>query len=174
MEVNLAAGEPFDNKHDAGAGGTAQAGWLGRINAGRHAEESAATFERSTPSAVGKESKVSDANQSAGQYMKQEATQELMCGNSHELLLAAVGIISPAEGDTIVFKGHESMVGDSYSMGVSRQIVENMFSTAEGRLGVDDPVLSEQLPEEVAECDRADRRLAACSAMQEQRVHAAA
>jgi hypothetical protein len=31
MEVKLAAGEPFDNEHDAGAGWTAQAGRLGTL-----------------------------------------------------------------------------------------------------------------------------------------------
>jgi hypothetical protein len=37
-------------------------------------------------------------------------------------------------------------------MGIARQVVENMFGTAEGWLGVDDPVLLAELPEEVAEC----------------------
>ena len=142
MEVKLAAGEPFDDQHDAGAGWTAQAGWLGRIGACRRAEQSAAAFERSTPSAVGEESEVADANQAAGQNVKQEAAQELMGGNSHDLLLAAVGIVSPAEGDAIVFEGHEPMVGDGDAMGVAGQVVENMFGAAEGWLGVDDPVLS--------------------------------
>ena len=61
------------------------------------AEQSAAAFERSTSSAVGEESEVADANQAAGQNVKQEAAQELMGGNGHDLLLAAVSIVSPAE-----------------------------------------------------------------------------
>ena len=75
-----------------------------------------------------------------------------MSGNGHDLLLAAVGIVPPAEGDAIVFKGHEAMVGDGYAMGVAGQVVENIFGAAEGRLSVDDPVLLAELPEEVAEC----------------------
>jgi hypothetical protein len=62
-----------------------------------------------------------------------------------------MGIVSPAEGEAIVLKGHETMVGDGYAMGVARQVVENMFGTAEGWLGVNDPVLLTELPEEVAE-----------------------
>src|SRR5229473_8092366 len=62
-----------------------------------------------------------------------------------------MGIVSPAEGDPIVLKGHQTMVGDGDAMGVARQVVENMFGTAEGWLGVDDPVLLAELPEEVAE-----------------------
>jgi hypothetical protein len=105
-------------------------------------------------SAVGEESEVADADQAAGQHVKQETAQELICGNGHDLLLAAVGIVSPAEGDAIIFKGHEAMVGDGDAMGVAGQVVENVFGTAEGWLGVDDPVLLAELPEEVAECAR--------------------
>ena len=54
-------------------------------------------FERSTPPAVGEESEVSDANQTAGQAVKKKSAQELMGGKDHDLLLAAVGIVSPAE-----------------------------------------------------------------------------
>ena len=36
-------------------------------------------------------------------------------------------------------------------MGVAGEVVENMFGAAERRLGVDDPVLLAELPEEVAE-----------------------
>ena len=77
-----------------------------------------------------------------------------MSGNGHDLLLAAVGIVSPPEGDAIVFKGHEPMVGNGYAMGVAGQVVEDMYGAAEGWLGVDDPVLLAELPEEVAECAR--------------------
>lgn len=42
MEVKLAAGEPFDDQHDAGAGWTAQDGWLGQTDAWRYGEQSAA------------------------------------------------------------------------------------------------------------------------------------
>ncbi len=159
MEVKLAAGEPFDNQHDAGACWTAQAGRLGWIGACRCAEQNAAAFERSTSSAVGEESEVADANQAAGQNVKQEAAQELMSGNSHDLLLAAVGIVSPAEGDAVVFKGHETMVGDGDAMGVAGQVVEHMFGAAERWLGVDDPVLPIQLPEETGEAARSGQML---------------
>ena len=46
------------------------------------------------------------------------------------------------------------MVGDGYAMGVAGQVVENMFGAAEGWLGIDDPVLLDQLPEEVGECSQ--------------------
>ncbi len=88
---------------------------------------------------------MADANQTAGQDVKQESAQELMGGNGHDLLLAAVSIVSPAEGDAIVLEGHETMVGDGDAMGIAGQVVENMLGAAEGWLGVG---------EEVAECAR--------------------
>jgi hypothetical protein len=39
-------------------------------------------------------------------------------------------------------------------MGVASQVVENMFGAAEGWLGVDDPVLLPELPEEAVESAR--------------------
>jgi hypothetical protein len=39
-------------------------------------------------------------------------------------------------------------------MGVAGQVVENMFGAAEGWLGVDDPILLAEFPEEVAACPR--------------------
>jgi len=83
--------------------------------------------------------------------VEKKAAQELVCGNGHDPVLAAMGIVSPAEGDAIILEGHEAMVGDSDAMGVAGQVVENLFGTAEGWLGVDDPVLLAKLPEKVAE-----------------------
>ena len=51
----------------------------------------------------------------------------------------------------IVLKGYEPMVGDGDAMGIAGQVVEDMFRTAERWLGIDHPVLAEQLPEEVGE-----------------------
>ena len=83
-----------------------------------------------------------------------------MGGDGHDLLLAAVGIVSPAEGNAIVFEGHETMVGDGDAMSVAGQVVENVFGAAEGWLGVDHPVDAEQLPEEAGEtAGRAQRPL---------------
>ncbi len=88
-------------------------------------------------------SEVPDPDQAAGQDVKQEAAQELMGGNGHGLLLAAVGIVPPAEEDAIVFEGHEPMVGDGDAVGVAGQVVEDVFGAAEGRLGIDHSILPE-------------------------------
>src|SRR5258708_5776817 len=99
----------------------------------------------------GEEAEVADADQDFGQNMDEKAAQKLLGGNGHDLVLAAVSIVSPAEGDAMVLESHEAMVGDGDAMGIAGQVVENMFSTAEGWLGVNDPVLSAELPEEMVE-----------------------
>jgi len=44
-------------------------------------------------------------------------------------------------------------------MGIAGQVVENMFGATEGWLGVDDPVLLAEFPEEAAECARQGKLL---------------
>src|ERR1039458_1459590 len=78
VEIKLGAGHPFDDKHDAGAGWAAQLNVSGGpIRAGRFAEQLAAARKCGFPLAVGEESEVADANQAAGQDVKQETAQEL-------------------------------------------------------------------------------------------------
>jgi hypothetical protein len=92
----LSAGEPFDDQHGAGAGGTTwQVGSFGAI--WDSAEQLAAACKGGFPSAVGEEAEVADADQTFRQDVKKESAQELICGNGHKLLLAAMGIVSPAE-----------------------------------------------------------------------------
>ena len=43
-----------------------------------------------------------------------------------------------------MLEGYEAVVGDGNAMGVTGEIAEHMMGTAEGWLGVDDPVLTEQ------------------------------
>jgi hypothetical protein len=40
------------------------------------------------------------------------SAQELIGGNGHNLVLAAIGIVLPAEEDALVFERHQAMVGE--------------------------------------------------------------
>jgi hypothetical protein len=62
-----------------------------------------------------------------------------------------MNVVFPAEGDSIVVEGDESMVGDGNAVSVASQVVEDMFWPAEGRLSVDDPPLTEELMDETVE-----------------------
>ena len=50
-----------------------------------------------------------------------------------------------------MLESHEAVVGDGHAMRVAGEIAEHMMRTAEGGLGVDDPVLTEQGTQEGAE-----------------------
>jgi hypothetical protein len=65
-----------------------------------------------------------------------------------------MSVVLPSEGDAIVVEGDETMVGDGNAVGVASQVVEDMFSAAERRLGIDDPPLPEELIDEMVEAIR--------------------
>jgi len=50
-----------------------------------------------------------------------------------------------------MLESYEAVVGDGDAMGIAGEIAEHMMRTAEGGLGVDDPVLPEQGTQEGAE-----------------------
>ena len=77
------------------------------------------------------------------QYMEQEAAKELMGWQSHEPLLVAVRGIAPSEGDVAIGESKQPAVGDGDAMSIGAEITQQMFRSAEGPLGIDDPVVGE-------------------------------
>jgi hypothetical protein len=72
-------------------------------------------------------------------------------GQSQESLLVGMRGVSPAEGDVALLKGDESAVGDGDAVCVSAEIAQRVFRSAEGWLGIDDPVVAEQRSEPCGE-----------------------
>jgi hypothetical protein len=83
---------------------------------------------------------VADAHETPGQDMEEEAAQELDGVEGHDTLDSAVPIIAPAEADFFAVEGGDAVVGYGHAVGVTAEITEDMFRSAEGRLGVDVPV----------------------------------
>jgi len=52
--------------------------------------------------------------------------------------------IAPAEGDVAIGEGDQPGVRDGDAMGVGAEVAQYMIRSAEGALGVDDPILAEQ------------------------------
>ena len=90
--------------------------------------------------AIGEESEVANAMEAVGQGVEQEASDELVGRQAHDLDGAAVAIVLPGEGDMIVIAGSDAAVGDGDAMGVAAEIGENLRRSAERLLGVDDPI----------------------------------
>jgi hypothetical protein len=83
--------------------------------------------------------------------MQQKPMQELVGGDGHFPLLAAVGVVLPPKGDLAVGQPNKTMVENGYPVRVSRQVVEHMLRATEGRLGINHPILAEQFPQECTE-----------------------
>jgi len=90
--------------------------------------------------------------------MEQESAQELIDSQSHEPFLVAVGGISPAEGDVVFGECDQPGVGDGDAMGAGAEIAQYMFRSAEGALGVNDPVVAEQYSQPCGEGARMSQR----------------
>src|SRR5216683_2732560 len=87
--------------------------------------------------------------------MLEEAAQELLRREGHGALLAAVRIVLPAKSDLGVGDREQAMVGDGDPVGITGQIVKDMLGSAEGRLGIDDPLLLEQSTQKSCEAQSA-------------------
>ena len=83
--------------------------------------------------------------------MFEEPAQKDLVRQGHHSLLAVMSVVLPAEGDVAVADVDKPMVGDRDPMRVSSQIMQDMFGTAEGRLGVDHPVFPKQSTEKGVE-----------------------
>ena len=82
------------------------------------------------------------------QHMQQEATQELIDGESEQPLLVFMGGVAPAERDLMAVEGNEAMIRDSHAMGVGAEIPQHLIGSAEWRLAIHHPSNGEQLTDE--------------------------
>ena len=76
--------------------------------------------------------------------MEQEAADELDRIEGHRAAAVVMPGVPPAEGHLAVVEAEESTVGDSDPVRVACQVLQHMFWTTEGRLGVDYPLRSAQ------------------------------
>ena len=78
-EIELSAGDAFDDQHGGRAGGATQlSGCFGAVRAGSGAEQRATACEGVFPSSVGEEAEVADADQTFGQNVQKKSAQELI------------------------------------------------------------------------------------------------
>ena len=104
--------------------------------------------------AVGEQAIAVDAHEAFWQYIQEKAAEEVHGVEGHDALLAAVGIIAPEEADALPVEGGDAVIADGHAVGVAAEVTQNMFGAAEGRLGMDVPVLVFQLLDQVPEYRR--------------------
>ena len=84
-----------------------------------------------------------------------------MTGEGHLAFLLAVGVVLLEEGDTVILKGQQAMIGDGDAMGVASQVAEHAVESSERGFGINDPILTEEGSEEGSERPRVAERLQA-------------
>ena len=111
-----------------------------------------AQSQRLSAVAVGKQSEVTDLDETGGQHMEQEAADELDRIERHDAAAVAMTGVAPAEAHLSVIEAEESSVGDGNPVRVAGQVLQHMLGSAERRLGVDHPLSPAQAPEQGVKC----------------------
>ena len=120
---------------------SASAGSLWRLG---HGEQLAGAGDVVGAAAVGEQAIVADAVEAAGQHVDEEAADELVARQRHDLvpLAAFDAVVLPPEGDAVVVEGDQAAVGDGDAVGVAREIGEHRLGPGERALGSRRPTRS--------------------------------
>ena len=97
-------------------------------------QQSAAQVELGGAMAVGEEAIVADAMEAVGQGVQEEAADELVGVERHDLRPAAMAIVPPAERDAFVVHADQAGIGDGDAMGVAAEIGQYLLGPPNGGL----------------------------------------
>ncbi len=141
----LAAGTAFDvdagqAEHEGGHG------FGGRRDDGRRlGEEGAAPRELGATRPVRQEAEMADADKPARHDVEEEATDEFLDVERHDLHAVTIGVVLPAEAHDAVGVADEPLVGDGHAVRVATEVLQELRGAGEGSFGVHDPVRLPQL-----------------------------
>jgi hypothetical protein len=88
------------------------------------------------------QAEVADTDEAVRDDVEQEATEELVDIERHDLHAVAVSIVTPAEVDATIGEREEAVVREGDTVGVAAEVGEDVLGPREGRLAVDDPGLA--------------------------------
>lgn len=96
---------------------------------------------------VRKKAKMPNADEAAGKHMEEKAAQKLIGGKGHLPFLVAVCVILLAKGHFAAVEVQQTMIADCNAMRIAREIMQDVFWSAEWRLRIDDSIRPTQLVE---------------------------
>ncbi len=113
----------------------------GRILWRRYVEQLTRSGDVLGAAAVGEETIVTDAVETVGQDVDQEAADELVGVERHEFVasLELGPVILPFESHALAVESDEPAVGNSDTVGVPGQVGEHSVGSAKRPLGIDHP-----------------------------------
>jgi len=85
--------------------------------------------------------------------MQQEATQELIDGQSQKSLLVLMSRIPPAKGNLTILESNETAIGNRHPMRVGAQVAKHLFRPAESWFAIYNPTRNIEL------ADKASKKL---------------
>jgi hypothetical protein len=111
---------------------SARRGWIG------YAEELTGQCDIAGPVGVGKQTVVTDAVEAVGQDVDQEAADELIGVERHELVasVALGSVILPFEGYALAVEGDEPTIGNSNPVRVAGKVGEDSGGSAKRRFSI--------------------------------------
>jgi hypothetical protein len=80
-----------------------------------------------------------DALEPMRQNVEHEAPEELHGVECHRAAAVAPLVVFPAEGDLAVLQGDQTPVGDGYTMGIAREVPQDVLGLTQRLLRIDDP-----------------------------------
>ena len=107
--------------------------------------------------AVSQKTVIANALEPRRQSVLQEEADELFGGDGHHLA-NRVAVVGPGKRDLAVLKGQEALIADGDAVGIAAEILQHARRSAEGGLGVHDPVFMFQGSQEAGEGDRIAQR----------------
>ena len=84
--------------------------------------------------AVGHQTVIADAWEAGRKSVQQEAADELRGGNGHHFGLLGLAVVFPAERNLSVLQGQQTLIGDSYAMGVAPRYSNTCWGPPNGGL----------------------------------------
>src|SRR5438552_5439904 len=106
---------------------------------------------------------VAKALEAFGHDMQQEAANELVRLQRPGFLPGLVAIILVAKTDLAVVDVEQAMVGDGHAVGITPQVIQDLFRTPEGWFGVNHPLAFAQRGQILSESFRVTESRAAIS-----------
>jgi hypothetical protein len=80
--------------------------------------------------------------------VEEESPQKLDGVEGHGAMTTVLGVVLVAEAHFAVVDGEQPLVGDGDPVRIAGEVLEDLSWPAEGRLGINDPVLGAQGPEQ--------------------------
>jgi hypothetical protein len=90
---------------------------------------------------------VANPDEAVGHDVEQEAADELLGLERHDLHAIPVGVVLPAEADDPVVEAEEAVVGEGDPVRIAAEVLEHWGGAGERAFGVDDPVGAAELIE---------------------------